>query len=313
MDLVTLADVHAAAANVAGTVVRTPLLPARWAGDLWLKPESLQPVGAFKLRGATHALARLAPEVRARGVVAHSSGNHAQALAFAARAAGVPCVIVMPDVAMPVKVEATRALGAEVVLVGAVERNAEARAIAERRGMTLIPPFDHRDVIAGQGTIGLEILEDLADVSCVLVPIGGGGLASGVAVAVKALRPEVTVVAVEPELAGDAAESVAAGELRHWPLDLTYRTIADGLRTGLSDLTFAHLRKYVDTVLTVTEDQILDAMRQVALRSRLVAEPSGAVSVAGYLAHRANLPKGKAVAVLSGGNTAPEVLARALA
>lgn len=312
MDLVTLTDVRAAAENVKGRVVRTPLLAAPWAGDLWLKPESLQPIGAFKLRGAYHAVASLPADVRKNGVVAHSSGNHAQALAYAARAEGIPCVIVMPDAALPAKIAATRALGAEVVLVGAVERLNEARAIAADRGMTLIPPFDHPDVIAGQGTVGLEIIEDLPDVASVLVPVGGGGLASGVAVAVKALRPDVAVVGFEPELAGDAAESFAAGDLRQWSLDLTYRTIADGLRTNLSERTFAHLRTYVDKVLTVSEKQIEDAMSRLAVSSRLVAEPSGAVSIAGYLAHRDSLPPGPAVAVISGGNVDPAALARVL-
>lgn len=312
MDLVTSTDVRAAAETIEGHVVRTPLLAAPWAGDLWLKPESLQPIGAFKLRGAYHAVASLAADVRAHGVVAHSSGNHAQALAYAARAFGVPCVIVMPDAALPAKITATRALGAEVVLVGATERLSEAATIAADRGMTLIPPFDHPHVIAGQGTVGLEIVEDLDDVACVLVPVGGGGLASGVAVAVKELRPSVAVIGVEPELAGDATESFTAGTRIEWPLELTYRTIADGLRTNLSERTFTHLSTYVDRMLTVSEEQIEDAVRAIAVGSRLVAEPSGAVSVAGYLAHRAELPAGRAVAVISGGNTDPATLARIL-
>src|ERR1700704_467840 len=201
--LVNQNDIHAAAANIAGVAVRTPLLaPVAWPG-LWLKPESLQPIGAFKVRGAVHAVANLPPDVRARGVVTHSSGNHGQALAFAAQRFGVACAVVMPDVAPKIKVDAVRALGAEVILVSAAERNARTEEIAASRGMVLIPPFDHADVIAGQGTIGLEIMADLPYVACVLVPVGGGGLASGVASAVKAIRPEVRVVAVEPELAAD--------------------------------------------------------------------------------------------------------------
>ena len=330
MQLVTLADVEAAARNIDGVAVRTPLLAAPWAaaagagpagagpagagpaGELWLKPESLQPIGAFKLRGAYHAVAALPPEIRRNGVVAHSSGNHAQALAYAARAFGIPCVIVMPDVAPKVKVAATAALGAEIVMAPPPERNTLSAAIAAERNMTLIPPFDHDDVIAGQGTIGLEIVADLPTVACVLVPIGGGGLASGIAVAVKSLRPDAAVIGVEPELAGDAADSFTAGELRRWPLDLTYRTIADGLRTTLSERTFAHLTKYLDAIVTVSEAEIEDAMRQVVLRGRLVAEPSGAVSVAGYLHRRAELPAGPTVAVVTGGNVAPEALARVL-
>jgi|RhiMethySRZTD1v2_1073278.scaffolds.fasta_scaffold85339_1 threonine dehydratase len=328
MELVTLSDVQAAARNIDGVAVRTPLLAAPWAGasrgpqgeaaraglgvELWLKPESLQPVGAFKLRGAYHTVALIPADVRANGVVAHSSGNHAQALAFTARAFGIPCVIVMPDVSSPVKIAATRALGAEVELVPPPERLNRCAEIAAERGMTVVPPFDHHDVIAGQGTVGLEIVADLPDVACVLVPVGGGGLASGVAVAVKALRPEAVVIGIEPELAGDAAESMAAGELRKWPVELTYRTIADGLRTALSERTFAHLRKYVDAVLTVTEAEIEGAMRELAVRGRLVVEPSGAVSVAGYLRHRAALPAGRTVAVLSGGNVGAEALVRVL-
>jgi len=313
MELVTLADVEKAARNIDGVAVRTPLLAAPFANDLWLKPESLQPIGAFKVRGAFHAVAALPPDVRANGVVAHSSGNHAQALAYAARAFGIPCVIVMPDVAPKVKIAATAALGAEIVMAPPPERNTISTAIARERNMSLIPPFDHPDVIAGQGTIGLEIVADLPDVACVLVPIGGGGLASGIAVAVKALRPGTAVIGVEPELAGDAADSMAAGELRQWPLELTYRTIADGLRTALSERTFTHLRKYLDGVVTVTEAEIEDAMRQIVLRGRLVAEPSGAVAVAGYLHHRADLPAGPTVAVITGGNVEPATLARIVA
>jgi threonine dehydratase len=313
MDLVTLADVRTAARNIDGAVVRTPLLAAPWAGDLWLKPESLQPVGAFKLRGAHHALSVLAADVRANGVVTHSSGNHGQAVAFAARGFAVPCVIVMPELAAQVKVDAIAALGAEIVRVPSADRLSTAKAIAADRNMTLVPPFDHPDVIAGQGTVGLEIVADRPDVSCVLVPIGGGGLASGIGVAVKALRPGTAVIGVEPELAGDAAESLATGELRTWPVEQTFRTSADGLRTALSERTFAHLRKYLDAVVTVSESEIEDAMRRLALRGRLVAEPSGAVAVAGYLHHRDALPAGPTVAVISGGNVDREVLARVLA
>lgn len=314
MELVTLADIRTAARNIDGVAVRTPLLAAPWAaGELWLKPESLQPVGAFKVRGAHHALAMLPASVRANGVVAHSSGNHGQALAFVARAFGVPCVIVMPESAAQVKVDAVASFGAEIVRVQPADRYTRSLAIAADRGMTLVPPFDHADVIAGQGTIGLEILADRPDVACVLVPIGGGGLASGVAVAVKSLRPEAAVIGVEPELAGDAAESFAAGELRTWPSELTFRTSADGLRTALAERTFAHLRKYLDAVVTVSEAEIADAMRRLALRGRLVAEPSGAVAVAGYLHHREALPAGPTVAVISGGNVDPDVLSRVLA
>ncbi len=311
MQLVSIEDIRAAAEGLAGVALRTPLVPAPWAGeDLWLKPESLQPIGSFKVRGGYHAVASLPEERRAAGVVAHSSGNHAQAVAYAARAFGVPCVVVMPDVAEPTKVAATEALGARVVLVPP-ERRAEAMAdLAQREGYAVIPPFDHPDVIAGQGTVGLEIAEDLSTVDVVLVPVGGGGLASGVATAVKALCPSAAVFGVEPELAADARESLAAGRVVVWPTEQTYRTSADGLRTQLSELTLAHLSARLDGILTVSEEEILGAAGRLAREARLVVEPSGAVSVAGYLHRRADLPPGRTVAVISGGNLAPALLAK---
>lgn len=305
MGLVTLDEVRAAAERIAGVVVRTPLLPADWAGgQLWLKPECLQPTGAFKLRGALHAVSRLADR---RGVVTHSSGNHGQALAYAARAAGVPCVVVMPDAALPHKVAAVRRLGAEVVLVPPAERVAEAARLAERRGLAVVPPYDHPHVIAGQGTVGVEIVEDRPDVSVVLVPVGGGGLASGVATAVKALLPDVRVIGVEPELAADARDSLRAGELRPVAPEAAYRTAADGLRTPLSQLTLEHLLARVDDIVTVTEAEIREATRALLREARLVAEPSGAVTTAAYLRVRERFP-GRAVAVVSGGNIDPGLL-----
>lgn len=307
MELVELDEVRAAAATVAPVVVRTPLLPSPWSERLWLKPENLQPTGAFKLRGASHAVARLPAAQRAAGVVTQSSGNHGQALAYAARRYGVRCVVVMPDVAGQHKIDATRALGAEVVLVPAAQRQPAAEAVAAERGLTMIPPFDHRDVIAGQGTVGLEIAEDL-DVDLVLVPVGGGGLASGVATAIKARQPAAAVIGVEPALAADAQESLAAGALRPWPVERTYRTAADGLRTQLSELTLAHLRARLDGIVTVTEEEIIDTVRAMLRQARLVVEPSGAVATAAYLYHRDQLPGGRTVAVVSGGNLAPELL-----
>src|SRR4051812_34415261 len=218
MALVSLTDVQKAAEAIKDVAVRTPLLPAAsWAGgELWLKPETLQPTGAFKLRGAFHAIASLPPGQRSAGIVAHSSGNHAQAVAYAARHFGVPCVVVMPDVSVPLKIAATRALGAEVVLVPADERLSRCEWYVTERGMAMVPPFDHPDIIAGQGTIGLEIVADLPDVDRVLVPVGGGGLASGVATAVTELLPRAEVIGVEPVLAGQAAEGLAAGRLVDW-------------------------------------------------------------------------------------------------
>lgn len=305
MALVTLDDVRQAAERIAGVAVRTPLLPAPWAdGQLWLKPESLQPTGAFKLRGAYHAVSRLASPA---GVVTHSSGNHGQALAYAARAAGVPCVVVMPDAALPHKVAAVRELGAEVVLVPPAERAAAAARLARERGLAVVPPYDHPHVIAGQGTVGLEIVEDLPEVSVVLVPVGGGGLASGVATAVKALRPDARVIGVEPELAADARDSLRAGELRTLPPEVTYRTAADGLRVTLSPLTLEHLLARLDDIVTVSESEIMDATRLLLTRARLVVEPSGAVTTAAYLRLREQV-SGRAVAVVSGGNLDPGLL-----
>ncbi len=313
--LVTIDDVRAAAASIAGVAVRTPLLTTpSWPG-LWLKPENLQPIGAFKIRGAMHALSRLPDSARANGVITHSSGNHGQALAFAAQRFGVPCVVVMPDVAPITKVEAVRALGAEVVLVQPAYREARTEELAGARGLVVIPPFDHHDVIAGQGTVGLEIMEDLPDAACVLVPVGGGGLASGVATAVKARRPSTRVVGVEPELAADALESLREGRVVRWPTEQTYRTSADGLRTQLSDLTLAHLRERLDGIMTVTEEEILATVGALARSARIVAEPSGAVAPAAWL-HRWNevrqrfdVADGPVVAVVTGGNMDPALLA----
>ena len=313
MELVSIDEIRSAAAGLVGVTVHTPLVPAPWAGkDFFLKPESLQPIGSFKLRGGYHAIASLPAAHRAAGVVTHSSGNHAQAVAYSARAFGVPCVVVMPDVAEPAKVAATEALGARVVLVPPPRRVEVMAELAEREGYAVIPPFDHPDVIAGQGTVGLEIVSDLSTVDVVLVPVGGGGLASGVASAVKALRPEAKVFGVEPELAADARESLAAGRVVVWPTEQTYRTVADGLRTQLSELTLAHLAARLDGILTVSEEEILGTVGRLAREARLVVEPSGAVSVAGYLYRRDQLPAGRTVAVISGGNISPALLAKLL-
>ena len=299
--MISLDDVRKAAAVIAPHVVRTPLLPF---GSGWLKPESLQPIGAFKLRGALNALARL--ENRSRGVVAYSSGNHAQAVAFAARLHGVPAAIVMPSNTPSVKIEATKALGAEVFIVGITERVERAQALVAERGAALIPPFDHPDVIAGQGTIGLEILEDLPGVEAVVVPMSGGGLISGVATAIKALSPGTRVIGAEPALAADIAASLRAGSLVRWDPLQRAQTAADALRDEPSELTWSHISQLVDDVITVSEDEIFQAMSDLARRARLVAEPSGAVSVA------AQSKLGGGVAVVSGGNVDPALLARVL-
>jgi threonine dehydratase len=312
--LVGLDRIRAAAHLLEGIVLRTPLVPFGLPERRWfLKAESLQPIGAFKLRGAYNAVASLDPAIRARGVITYSSGNHAQGVARAARLLGAPAVVVMPSDAPPIKRARVEADGAEVVIVGPAseERRAAAERIAAERGLAIIPPFDDDRIIAGQGTCGLEIAEDLPDLGAVLVPIGGGGLASGVAAAVRALRPGARIVGVEPELAADAAESLATGRIVEWPAALVSRTIADGTRTqSLGRRTFAHLSALLDQVVTVSEAEIVAGVRLAAEWSRLVVEPSGALTVAAlwFRAEAAGLAglDGPVVAVVSGGNVDPE-------
>jgi threonine dehydratase len=316
--VVTLDDVRAAAGRIAGRVVRTPLIPfaaAEGGRPLWLKPESLQPTGAFKLRGAFNAILQRLDEARSRGVVTHSSGNHARAVAWVARDLGLRAVIVIPDAAPAVKVDAVRALGAEVVIVGAAERDTRAFELAAEHGYVMIPPYDDAAVVAGQGTVGLEIAADLPGAGAVLVPVSGGGLIGGVATAVKALSPGTRVIGVEPELAGDAAESFRAGERVTWTTGQTYRTIADGLRTtSVGEIPWRQIQEYVDDIVTVSEDEIRDGVRRLAADARLVAEPSGAVPFAAYLHHAGRLGvNGSIVAVVSGGNIAPGTLAHIIA
>jgi threonine dehydratase len=306
--LVTLDSIQRAAEQIRGVAVRTPLLESPWPG-LWLKPENLQPMGAFKLRGAVTAIGRLSPEEQAKGILAHSSGNHAQAVAYAARRLGLNAYIVIPDNASPRKIAATRGYGATVELVPIGERFSRPEELQRETGKPMVAPFDNADVIAGQGTVGLEIAEDAPDVDVVLVPVSGGGLISGVATALHHLLPRARVIGVEPELAGDAAESFRTGQRVAWTPADTARTMADGLRTNsVGALPWRHIQAYVHDVITVTEDEIAEATRRLLLDARLVAEPSGAVSAAGYLFHRDQLPAGKTVAVVSGGNIDPDVL-----
>lgn len=318
MKLVTLRDIEEASGHIRGIAIHTPLLPAMWAKErspLWLKPESLQPMGAFKIRGASNKLAALTEQELAAGLVAHSSGNHAQAVALAARAYGAKAVIVMPDSAPAIKVEGTKRLGAEVVLAPAVEHAARAANLAAEHGYTPIPPYDDPFVIAGQGTTGLEIIADLPEVSTVLVPVSGGGLISGMATAIKERCPRARVIGVEPELAADAAESMRRGQRVEWKQEVADRTMADGLRaTSVGHLPWEHISRYVDEIITVSEDQIWEAMRVLARHSRLVAEPSGAVTTAAYLFHGESLQlHGDTVAVLSGGNVDPQQFFQILA
>jgi threonine dehydratase len=281
---------------------RTPLqdVSVQAGTGLVLKCENLQPGGAFKIRGAYNMVAQLTDEERRRGVVTFSSGNHGQAMALAARELGAPAVVVMPTTAPKVKIDGVKGYGAEIIFAGttSTERRVRAEAEAQKRGLTMVPPFDHPWIVAGQGTAGLEILEQRPDVATVLVPIGGGGLAAGVAAAVKLSRPDVSVIGVEPAGAAKMKSSVAAGH--PVTLDRT-ESIADGLlpvRPG--DLTFALVKQFIDTIVTVEDQQIVDAVLWLESSAKIVVEPSGAASVAAALAG-AGAP-GPAVAIISGGN-----------
>jgi threonine dehydratase len=313
--MVTLNDIHQAQARLRGVAVRTSLLESHIHGDdrkLYLKPENLQPIGAFKLRGAYNKIASFTDEERRRGVISYSSGNHGQGVAYAARAMGVKAIIVMPNNAPAIKREATASLGAEVVLVGpgSDERKIRAEELAAQHGYVIVPPYNDEKIIAGQGTMGLEILEDLPEVGTVLVPVGGGGMISGIAAAIKLSKPSVKVIGVEPELAADAQASLRAGKIVQCTAEEVTRTLADGLRTqSIGPINFEHIRKYVDDIVTVSEDDIREAMRRLAQNPKTVAEPSGSVAVAGFLFHRDQLPKTMLnVAVISGGNIEPEML-----
>jgi threonine dehydratase len=316
--MVTLDDIHAARDRIRSTVTRTGLIElGPWSGAeenrrLFLKPENQQPIGAFKLRGAYNKIASLSQAHRKRGVITYSSGNHGQGVAYAAKKLGVKAVIVMPDNAPAIKREATAALGAEIVLVGpgSAERQLKAEELAAQHGYVVVPPFNDEQIIAGQGTIGLEILEDLPEVETVFAPVGGGGMISGVATAIKLSKPSVKVIGVEPELAADARASLRAGKIVQFPADEVSQTIADGLRTqSIGPINFEHIRRYVDDIVTVTEDEIREAVRMLAANPKTVAEPSGAVAVAGFLFRRDQLPKTKVnVAIISGGNIDPKML-----
>jgi threonine dehydratase len=322
--LVTIADIRAAAGRIADIVYKTPLVRAQFPGlsgfgtdkEIYLKAESLQPIGAFKIRGASNKILQLSAEQIARGVITYSSGNHAQGVAYAARAVGAKAVIVMPSNAPAIKRAATLALGAEVVDVGVAssERLAKSDELVREHGYVVIPPYDDEQIIAGQATCGLEIVEALPDVDLVLAPVSGGGLLSGVATAVKLLRPQTKVFGIEPELAGDTAESFRSGAIVTWPAELTSRTIADGLRTqSVGERNFAHIQAFVDGVITVTEAEIKAAMRAIVAATRLLPEPSGAVATAALLFHAGELPAyKKAAAVVSGGNVDPAQLAEIL-
>jgi len=322
--MVSLDDIRSAQTLLRGVAVRTPLLEWTGAGEqrrLFLKLENLQPIGAFKLRGAHNKVASLSNEERGRGVISYSSGNHAQGVAYAARTLGVKAVIVMPGNAPKNKLEATAALGAEIVIVGpgSEERRLRAEQLAAEHGYAIVPPYNDEKIIAGQGTVGLEILEDLPNVETVLVPVGGGGLISGVSAAIKLSRPagnpignpRVKVIGVEPELAADAQASLRAGRIVSFPAEQVSQTLADGLRTqSIGAINFEHIRAYVDDIVSVTEDEIREAVRVLSANAKTIAEPSGAVAVAAFLFHADELPNTKInVAVISGGNIDPKLLA----
>ena len=315
--LVGIEAIGLAAARIAGVALQTPVvdcvLPDR-DGRLLVKAESLQPVGSFKLRGAFNKIASLSAEQRTRGVVASSSGNHAQAVAYVARRFGIPATIVIPQGAAEIKIAATQRYGAEVVLVPPAERDTRPFELAAEHGYALVPPYDDPDIIAGTGTIGAEIAADVPDVDMIVVPVSGGGLISGIATAIKALCPRARVIGVEPELAADAVESFRRGQRVEWTPEQTFRTAADGLRTtSVGELPWQHIRRYVDEMVTVSEDQIRDAIRTLVRSARLVAEPSGAVATAAYLAHPELSDRAETtVAVVSGGNTDPALFAEIL-
>lgn len=311
--MITLDDLYAARGRLQGVSRHTPLLPFDGA---YLKPESLQPIGSFKVRGAYNRIAAaMTADPTLTGVIAYSSGNHAQGVAYAAQRLGLSATIVMPNNAPEVKIHATRAYGGQVVFYDPLseQRESVTERLREGQPWVLVPPFDDPEVIAGQGTIGLEIFEDFPNVRQVIVPIGGGGLISGVATALKSLNPAITVIGVEPELAADAAESLQMGMIQAWTAAQTGRTIADGVRTlQLSHLTFEHVQQYVDRIVTVSENAIRAATRRLALEAKLVVEPSGALALAAW--HSGAIEQHpESILILSGGNIDPRLLIEILA
>lgn len=317
--LVTLGDIEAAAERISDLVLRTPMIqlphPQRPDDVLHCKAESLQPTGAFKLRGAYNTIAQVLDQAREHGIVAQSSGNHARAVAWLAHRLNLRAIIVMPEAAPRTKIDAVRALGAEVQVVPSGLRDVRAHELVAQHGYVHVPPYDDPRIIAGQGTVGLEMVQQLPDVDTVLVPISGGGLISGIATAVKALSPDTRVLGIEPELAADAAQSFREGQRVTWEQDRTYRTIADGLRTpALGAHPWEHVKRYVDDIITVTEEQILAAMRHLTLAGRLVVEPSGAVATAAWMHDLVSSQNdgGAVAAVVSGGSVDPALLTKVL-
>jgi threonine ammonia-lyase medium form len=316
--IVTFLDIQSAAGRLVGHAHHTPVVTSRTfdqiAGcQVFFKCENLQRGGAFKFRGAYNTLSQLTPEQRQRGVVAFSSGNHAQGLALAAKVLGIPATVVMPSDAPQIKVEATRGYGADIIFYDRLtgDREAIARQLASEHGLTVVPPFDHPHIIAGQGTAALELFQDVPDLDALITPVGGGGLISGCATAAKAMRPGVRVVGVETEPANDAWQSLRTGQRVTIPVP---DTIADGIRTtSLGDITFEIMRRLVDEIVLVTDADVIEAMRFMLLRMKLLAEPTGAVSVAALMAHKVGSIAGRRVGVIvSGGNADPAMLSKIL-
>lgn len=314
---VDLDSIRDARGRIGTAVHRTPLLSSVRLGEglgaplLWMKCENLQKTGSFKVRGALNHVLGLGAEARERGVVTISAGNHAQALAWAAGAAGVPCTVVMPEGASRQKARASAGYGAEVILHGTVfEAFRKARELAEERNLAFVHPFDDPSIVAGQGTVGLEILEDLPDVGTVVVPVGGGGLVAGIATALALAGSDVRVFGVEPEGAPAMVRSLEAGEAVHLE---HVDTVADGLAPPMAgEITYAHVAAYVEDVVTVSDEEIVDALREVLTTAKLLVEPAGAAAVAALRAGKIPV-RGPVVAVLSGGNVDADELARLLA
>jgi threo-3-hydroxy-L-aspartate ammonia-lyase len=315
---ISMADVRAAAERLRGVANRTPVATSRTMNELvearvFFKCENLQRGGAFKFRGAYNRLVTLSPEERSRGVVAFSSGNHAQGVALAASELGIPATIVMPTDAPPLKLAATRGYGAEVVTYDRLteDREAIAQQLARERGLTVVPPYDHPMIMAGQGTAALELLEEVPDLDWLLMPVGGGGLLSGCTIAATSLRPSIKVVGVETETSDDWVQSLRAGHPVHIPPP---QTIADGIRTQQpGSLTFPIVQSLAYSVSTVTDDEVKAAMRYFLLRLKLLVEPTGAVPVALLLSGRLPLKGSRVGVILSGGNADPGLLAEVLA
>ncbi len=305
--MVDLQDIREAHKRIKHATVKTPVMTSTTIDKMTrcsvhFKCENFQRVGAFKFRGATNAVILLSDEDRGKGVITHSSGNHAQALSLAATMQGIPCTIVMPSNSPSVKIEATRGYGANIVLCEPTleSRESTAQELIQKHGYTLVHPYNNPTVIAGAGTAALELIEEVGTLDYILTPVGGGGLLSGTSIATKGLCPDAKVIAVEPKNADDAYRSFKSGELLP---SIDPKTIADGLRTSLSELTFSIIRKYVDDIITVEEKEILDAMRLSWERMKMIVEPSGAVPLAGLLSHKERFePRSRIGIIISGGN-----------